>query len=814
MSSFAASSTRRAPALEIYQDAGSYGHDDVETALLNALGPLSDASINRNIILNPSTTAPSASSPRKSVVHSSSPPAALAEKKLNSISIPPPPQPAFTTDSPSKKNLSALHENAPAGLNNSRALFATFPTTQPQPSDMDNMYNLQPLGEPNSDFTESTYGYKGPMKRTLTEVAPLKDRPSSAKKPKIEEEDDSFPLPDPKSMPRVEDDGSKPPYSYAVLIGMAILRAPNRRLTLAQIYKWISDTFAHYRIAETGWQNSIRHNLSLNKAFIKIERPKEHAGKGNYWAIEPGMERQFLKDRPGRRITNPEGGAFLHTMPYDGMYGRPSTAPTIGQFALAPSTIKKAEPKAVDSSRFPDDTELSSDATIPASDPALQEDDQDAINMPPPSSRIPHSSPPLQEITSSPPPMAAPAQRHGTPPHMPRFISTSRSGGRKRKFAALNDSGYYSSIESSATRNPATHGQLLTSEADLDRPRIKRGRAEAEIARIRSSSYDSPSKENQQKMRRNSRSGSSPPRPMTSTGLDPLTPAVVFKRPAKPPPSVSPNTNLRMHRHKIRTLLGSPDKAFSPLPMLHEHEPTWSPAFNIAEDDMHPNSVSPSKNSNVNTLTPFTKALFSSAFDIFTDSVPDGPAARGSPEKKSFKRPGTQRAPANAGVLADITGSVKGNRAPGLMESPFRIMGMSPLKMAPAPVLKSPMRLGSPLKRGTSRPEWLDIDLGTFRTGTTGTNDENVKTGYGGAAATGDDGGDLFGVELPSESSEEGVDIMQEFGKIGGTMGMGMGMGVGMGMGAPKVEVGSGSPIKRTAGMGRPALPRSMTSRF
>lgn len=50
-------------------------------------------------------------------------------------------------------------------------------------------------------------------------------------------------------------DGSmKPPYSYATLICMAMQEAPDRRITLAQIYNWISDNFAYYRQADQNWQ--------------------------------------------------------------------------------------------------------------------------------------------------------------------------------------------------------------------------------------------------------------------------------------------------------------------------------------------------------------------------------------------------------------------------------------------------------------------------------------------------------------------------------------------------------------------------------
>ena len=79
----------------------------------------------------------------------------------------------------------------------------------------------------------------------------------------------------------------KPPHSYAQLIGMAILSTPEQQMTLSNIYKFIMDHYAFYRFNTGGWQNSIRHNLSLNKAFTKIARRTDEPGKGMKWMIEP-----------------------------------------------------------------------------------------------------------------------------------------------------------------------------------------------------------------------------------------------------------------------------------------------------------------------------------------------------------------------------------------------------------------------------------------------------------------------------------------------------------------------------------------------
>ncbi|MDA4132353.1 MAG: hypothetical protein OK454_04415, partial [Thaumarchaeota archaeon] len=417
--------------------------------------------------------------------------------------------------------------------------------------------------------------------------------------------------------------------------------------------------------------------------------------------------------------------------------------------------------------------ELSSDATIPVSDNVAPEDvpeksvehdiSLDSGLYSPGHHAAMHSSPPIPRHVKVP---------SGTPPRPPRLAGSSASRSRKRKFASMDDSGYISSLDSSVMRPNQKGGLLLTSEAD--RPRIKRGgRAEEEIARLRASSYDSPTKG--RSWNGFAPQSSSPLRQANESHHQmppPLTPAVKLRAPVKPPPSVSPNTNLRMHRSKIQHMLQSPLRRMTTF--QDENDP-WSPAFQLDESAYSANDFSS-----------LDAGALDGTFDIFRDSALDSlfPAIEnGSPEKRSAKRVRLDHhRTVSASILGDITNSA--SRRPITSAPLLKVPGPSPARLLDTPSkvfdgLPSPSKLFSTQQSPSKMPT------------TAGGDDQNVSPWitldeFCGTGFFEDVGTDLTG-----------MDMLQGFEKIGSS------------------SSSSSQPSRASqALLGKPHLGRSNTSAF
>ncbi|KAL5624816.1 hypothetical protein BROUX41_004876 [Berkeleyomyces rouxiae] len=604
--------------------------------------PLQNASTN-SILMPPSACdATSKFSPNKSRNHDHvSAAKRFNAQNLHSTSMAPPPAKALVTDELKKKPFLSKFKTVaqrPHHLFPDPTLAFTgkenmHPSIYPSPMS-GNMEVISPPAKPNG-------------KRGLMEAAPIKDsRPS--KKTKQNQDEEPMEVPAWDSFPAIVDDGQKPGHSYAQLIGMAILRSPNRRLTLAQIYKWISDTYSFYIPTDAGWQNSIRHNLSLNKAFSKMERSKDDPGKGNYWYIVEGMENQFVKEKPIRKTSSAaENVPVISSRPDASQPTKEScTKPQLhmmnhqssqqqleGSLPTLPASQSQMAP-AVD---------ISSDATIPISDLPGQDDNADRHDNDSALDSLLYS--PLPNNVHSSPPITRHYHVNNGTPTSSRTMNSSLTQSLK-KAVSMDDSGYISSLDSSVMR------QTKMLSTDSDRPRHKRGRAEEEIARIRASSYESPTKS---RSTTNFVPPSSSPMRHNNALLHPLTPAMKFKASIKPPASVSPNTNLRMHRDKVQSMLQSPLRKMTG--MFGENTP-WSPAFKLDEFAYLNDSM-----------------LENQSFDIFQEMANDDfftglpNIEQGSPIKRPAKRGKLERTQS----LLDTPGTkIWEDNMPACLDTPSR----------------------------------------------------------------------------------------------------------------------------------------------
>ncbi|KAH6639140.1 hypothetical protein C7974DRAFT_449069 [Boeremia exigua] len=147
----------------------------------------------------------------------------------------------------------------------------------------------------------------------------------------------------PYSTGREEDEPIDKEQPYAQLIYRALLTAPQHTMVLRDIYDWFKTYTDKATHSETkGWQNSIRHNLSMNGAFEKVDSPAEATTKGFMWRLTPASLREGVKSTTRYRSKAPHKRT-THRTP---LPQRQASGAKGGQASRRSTTLRRARPRA------------------------------------------------------------------------------------------------------------------------------------------------------------------------------------------------------------------------------------------------------------------------------------------------------------------------------------------------------------------------------------------------------------------------------------------------------------------------------------
>lgn len=138
----------------------------------------------------------------------------------------------------------------------------------------------------------------------------------------------------------------RPPYSFSGLTFLAIESSRQKRLSVKEIYTWITQNFPYYQSVPSGsWKNSIRHNLSYNHCFAKVDKNllamRDFSGKGSLWCINPQF-RPALIELIHKNDDKIAGIPFLQDVPETPTNSTPKVLPSlVSQTIINPKIISQ-----------------------------------------------------------------------------------------------------------------------------------------------------------------------------------------------------------------------------------------------------------------------------------------------------------------------------------------------------------------------------------------------------------------------------------------------------------------------------------------
>lgn len=93
---------------------------------------------------------------------------------------------------------------------------------------------------------------------------------------------------------------------YSKLIYLALLSAIDRKLPLQGIYRWFEQNTNKGKEGSKGWQNSIRHNLSMNAVCLSLVSEEKHRSD-QIFAVFHAFSRGVTQRQTGRKLLATNG---------------------------------------------------------------------------------------------------------------------------------------------------------------------------------------------------------------------------------------------------------------------------------------------------------------------------------------------------------------------------------------------------------------------------------------------------------------------------------------------------------------------------